>query len=268
MNIERRIETSRLALYAKQKGSGPPLLFLGGSNFDMRLRAPVFDSKLIDHFEVVAFEPRGIGRSDAPDGAWSMADYADDAASILDALNWDKAFVLGDSFGAMTALELAIRHPDRVIELALSAGSAGGKGGHSYPIEELLVLPPYQRALTALSLQDSRFSTLCRTNPTLAEDTIVKRMAFEHEFLIVNGNLEGYRKLLSARSKHDCWDRLEKIEMPVFIMAGKDDKQAGVDLSLCMAQRIYNAKIRTYEGGHGFCFSNLEPIADLITHWT
>ena len=133
LTFEGRIETARIGLYAARAGQGEPLLFIGGSNFDMRIRCSVFCSALPGHFDTVTYEPRGLGRSDAPDGAWTMADYAEDARALMTALGWTRARVMGESFGAMTAMELAIRYPEMVEALCLTVGAPGGKGGQFLP---------------------------------------------------------------------------------------------------------------------------------------
>ena len=78
-----------------------------------------------------------------------MADFADDAAALLDAVGWDDCLVLGISFGGMVAQEVAIRHPERVRRLVLACTSAGGEGGASYPLHELVDLSPEERVGTA-----------------------------------------------------------------------------------------------------------------------
>ena len=67
---------------------------------------------------------------------WTMADYADDAAALLAAIGWDRAGVVGTSFGGMVALNLAVRHPDLVDRLVLCCTSPGG-AYPSYPLHEL-----------------------------------------------------------------------------------------------------------------------------------
>jgi pimeloyl-ACP methyl ester carboxylesterase/predicted glycosyltransferase len=73
------------------------------------------------HFRVVTFDGRGNGFSDRPSEpeAYDAVEFADDAAAVLDATAVDAACVAGLSRGALYALQLAIRHPERVRALAL-----------------------------------------------------------------------------------------------------------------------------------------------------
>jgi len=80
-----RIRVRDIEIYYEVQGSGPRLLFIGGSGGDLRNKPGVFDGPLIKRFEVLAFDQRGLGRSDAPAGPYSMADYGEDAAGLIEA---------------------------------------------------------------------------------------------------------------------------------------------------------------------------------------
>ena len=94
-------------------GAGAPLLAISGSRGDLRRKPNLLESPLAKTFDVLAYDQRGLGRTSKPDKAYSMADYADDAAALLDAVGWERVRVVGVSFGGMVALELVLRHPDR-----------------------------------------------------------------------------------------------------------------------------------------------------------
>src|SRR5215216_1845445 len=143
-----------LDIYYETQGQGPRLLYIGGSGADLRRPPTVFDSPLPASFEVLAYDQRGLGQTSAPDVPYTMADYADDAAALLDAVGWASAHVFGVSFGGMVAQELAIRYPGRVDRLVLACSSSGGKGGSSYPIEEFAELPMDERMRRHLPVQD------------------------------------------------------------------------------------------------------------------
>jgi pimeloyl-ACP methyl ester carboxylesterase len=59
MSQSQRLKTAGLTVNYRIEGSGPPLLFLGGSSFDQAIKAPVFDSELPKYFTFAACDPRG-----------------------------------------------------------------------------------------------------------------------------------------------------------------------------------------------------------------
>src|SRR4029079_5734778 len=109
-------------------------------------------------FDVVVHDQRGLGKSEIPAGPYSMADYAADAAALLDEVGWERARVVGVSFGGMVAQELAVTWPERVERLALLCTSPGGAGGASYPLHELAHLTEDERNAKGLELLDARFT--------------------------------------------------------------------------------------------------------------
>jgi pimeloyl-ACP methyl ester carboxylesterase len=111
-----RVAVPGAALYYEVTGSGPVLLLIPGGGTD----AAVFDGivpQLAAQYTVVAYDPRGNSRSpydgEPVDERVDIA--AEDALAVLDAVaGGESAYVFGSSSGAITAMELLIRHPDRI----------------------------------------------------------------------------------------------------------------------------------------------------------
>jgi 3-oxoadipate enol-lactonase len=70
-------------------------------------------------FRAIAFDNRGVGRSDKPFGRYTLEQMADDAVAVLDHAGIDRAHVMGASMGGAIAQLIALHHPDRVRSLTL-----------------------------------------------------------------------------------------------------------------------------------------------------
>lgn len=247
-----RVPTSRLTLYAERAGAGARLLWISGSGGDLRNPPHIFDTPLAKAFDLVAYDQRGLGRSDKPDAVYTMADYADDAAALMDAIGWERAHVAGYSFGGMVAQHLAIRHRERVARLVLGATSPGGAGGSSYPLHELQALSQDERIRRSLLL-DARVTPERLANPSPAlKAQIALRRAAE---ALRDSDPEGARGAalqLEARRHHDAWDGLGRIPHETLVCAGVFDRLASPANARNLASRIPHATLRFYRGGHGF----------------
>src|SRR3954469_11914440 len=107
-------------LYYEVSGEGPPLLLITGLSGNT-LGWAMLEPTLAEHFQVIAFDNRGAGRSAAPPGPYTTREMADDAVGLLDHLGIERTHVLGLSMGGMIAQELALAHPTRVDRLVLFA---------------------------------------------------------------------------------------------------------------------------------------------------
>jgi len=238
-------------LYYERAGAGPPLLFISGTGGDLRNKPNVFDGPLAKAFDVLAYDQRGLGRSGKPDIDYSMADYANDAAALMDHVGWKSARVAGVSFGGMVAQELALRHPDKVERLVLACTSPGGAGGASYPFHELQHLKGEARARFLMPIADTRRDEAWAAAHA---ETVAQIIALgsADPFAGEPGREMGARRQLEARAKHDAWDRLGEIRRPVMIAAGRYDGIALPATQERMAARIADAQLRFFEGGHLF----------------
>jgi DNA-binding SARP family transcriptional activator/pimeloyl-ACP methyl ester carboxylesterase len=109
-------------------GSGPiDILAVAGfvSHLDIWWNAPTdrLVRRLTSMGRLISFDKRGMGLSDRPDTV-DAEDWVEDALAVLDAVGSQRAVILGVSAGALTALKLASRYPDRVQALAIFGGFA------------------------------------------------------------------------------------------------------------------------------------------------
>jgi 3-oxoadipate enol-lactonase len=105
-------------------------LLIGPTGGDPRRPETRFDGPLTRHFEVPAYDQRGMGQSCKGNDQvpFFVIDNADDAAKLTEALNWDKTHVIGISFGGMVAQEFVLRHPRKVRRLILCCTASPGGG--------------------------------------------------------------------------------------------------------------------------------------------
>jgi pimeloyl-ACP methyl ester carboxylesterase len=112
-----------MRMYCETYGSsGPAVLMIhgnGGSIAAFAQNIPYFAGK----YRVIVADSRSQGRSRDDGKELTFEMMADDYAALLDALHVDSAYVIGWSDGGITALLLAMRHPEKVIRLAATGAN-------------------------------------------------------------------------------------------------------------------------------------------------
>ncbi len=192
-----------------------------------------------------------------------MADYATDAAALLDHVGWERCAVVGISFGGMVAQELAVTVPERITRLALVCTSPGGPGRASYPLHELAELPAAEAAAIGLTLLDTRFGgDWLATHPqdmALVEGRAARAGAPKSADV-----RRGELAQLQARRGHDVWDRLPRVSCPTLVAGGRYDGIAPPANSEAIASRIPGAELKLYEGGHLFFLQDRTAFPDIL----
>jgi 3-oxoadipate enol-lactonase len=97
---------------------GPTVLFANSIGTNLEVWEPQA-AALAESFRVLRYDMRGHGLTDCPPGPYTIAQLADDARALLDALGIDAAHVCGLSIGGLVAQRLAAAAPERVRSLVL-----------------------------------------------------------------------------------------------------------------------------------------------------
>jgi len=186
---------------------------------------------------VIVPDNRGVGRSPLPGRPWTMADMADDVVAVLDALGIRRAVVAGISMGGMISQHVALRHPERVAGLLLMATWPGLPYGKLPPLRTLNMLvdsairrPRTIDPLAHLLLPEHLHSsapTLLRDWIDLVREARPSRKAFLGQF--------------AAIGTHSTGHKLERIEIPVRVVTGDEDRLVPPRNSEVLASRIRGA---------------------------
>ena len=126
-----RVEVNGVRLFVDVEGSSlvpdgavmrerPTVVLVhGGPGADHTTFKP-FMSEFSENAQIIYYDHRGMGRSDLGTPAqWNLAQWADDLAGLLDALELDKPYIVGGSFGGLVAQAFARTYPQRMSKLAL-----------------------------------------------------------------------------------------------------------------------------------------------------
>jgi pimeloyl-ACP methyl ester carboxylesterase len=237
-----------LEVAIERAGAGPPLLFLHGAACDGRVWRPQLDA-LRDEFTVVAWDEPGAGASSDVPPDFALADYADCAAAVIEALGSGPAHVAGLSWGGTLALELFRRRPELVSTLLLCDTYAGWKG--SLPEAEVRArVEGAQRMLAAPPDEfDPELPGLFAGDPPAAFAGLLAEMA-------AAVRPASMRRQLVLMAETDQRDLLAQVTVPALLLWGRLDVRSPLGVARQFAAAIPDTTLVVLDGcGH---MSNLE----------
>ncbi len=261
------IEGRRLAW--RRVGEGPPLLLVNGYAATSEDWDPGFVEALASSFEAICPDNRGVGGSEPGNGELTIDCMAGDLEAVLDALEIDRAVVVGWSMGGFVAQRLALRAPERVAALALLATDPGGPD--SVPGD-----PDVWARLTDHSGSDreqaSRLISLLFPPPLAAE--VDARFG---EIVATARAALSPRTLLAQEAAMDAWHRdgspravvagspRAASGAPVLIAHGADDVVIPPANAEALLARWPGARVELFPGcGHALMAQEPERLARLI----
>jgi len=210
-----QIRVRDVELSYERAGAGPPLLLLhglGSSTADWSLQLPAF----APHFEVLALDARGHGRSSKPPGPYSVPMLAADTAAFLEALAIPAAHVLGLSMGGMIGLQLALDRPDLVKSLVV-VNSAPELTARTW--REKLLIGQRLALVSLLSPRGVGRFLSRRLFPRPEQAPLRALMAAR----FAQNDKRAYLAAMRALINWSVMDRLSDLRCPTLVVAGDQD---------------------------------------------
>jgi 2-hydroxy-6-oxonona-2,4-dienedioate hydrolase len=257
-------------------GDGPPVLVVhgAGGGYDQSMDA----SKALvqSGFRVIAMSRFGYLRTPLPADASAVA-QADAHACLIDALNVQRAAVVGVSAGAPSSMQFALRHPERTAALVLLVPAAYvPRPGGAPPMRT----PPGTKFWFDTALQSD---FLFWAAPRLARQTVIRALLATPPTVVENASADEQARvaqvldhvlpvssrrlgLLNDASVTSTLTRyeLERIAVPTLIMSVADDLFGTFEGARYSAEHIPHARFIGYpSGGHLWVGHQKEVISEV-----
>ena len=188
-------------------------------------------------FDLVAWDAPGYGGSADPPADFSLDDFADCAAGLLDALGWRRADILGHSFGGVVAQAVYHRHPARVRGLILADTNAGS-GALPEPERSARV----QRRLHDLATLTPR-QMAERRAPNLVPPDAAPELVQQLIDVMAQVRPAGYSAAARAMGTADLRQKLGTIAVPTLVLHGELDTVIPASTAVELAAAIPNARL-------------------------
>ena len=217
-----------VSLYYEETGSGTPIVFIHEYAGDWRTWEPQMRFFSRAH-RCITYSQRGYPPSDVPadPGKYGQDLTRDDVIALMDALKIDKAHIVGHSMGALTALLVGIKYPERCVSV-----TAAGCGYGSSPDAKLVEQTREASRETAKMFETIDFPTAAARYADGATRQTHKhkdprgfaefaRMLAEHSPV---GHAMTMREVQAKRpTLWDIQDDLKKFKLPLLVLVGDED---------------------------------------------
>ena len=261
-----KVKTNNIELYYEIYGAGKPLVLISGLGYpswQWHKMVPL----LAEKFQVITFDNRGVGLSDKPAGPYTAQMLAADTAGLLDALNIEKAVIVGHSMGGFVAQAMALDFPQRVEKLILCSTNFGGP--HHVPVtpEAMKVLGDVTSdALTRFKngLSISTAPGWSEKNPAMIEEWIKWRIANPIEPAPYQAQLAIGLGLLAEAASFE--HKLSRLNVPTLILFGAHDKVVPPANASLLSEKIAGSTVMIFpDAGHFFPIEIAEAASRAIT---
>jgi UDP-N-acetylglucosamine 3-dehydrogenase len=236
-----KVNGLRLHYWRTGQGDKPPLVLCHGYSDNGLCWTPVARALEAD-FDVIMYDARGHGLSDAPDTGYSTADQAADLAALVQALGLEKPAIMGHSMGGSTVGYAAATYPERFSQVVLEDPAWWEEGSHRRTMSdedrEAFVEARRERILAQNQMSRAALIALCRQESPTWPDVELGPWAMSKQQLSPN-----VVQRLVTHGKP--WDEVARaIEVPALLVTAENDRGAIITPELARKAQEINPLIQ------------------------
>jgi 3-oxoadipate enol-lactonase len=243
-----------LAVRVDGPAQGAPLLFLNSLGCDLSMWAPQVGA-LAETHQIIRFDTRGHGASDAPDGDYTLERLGRDALSVLDGLGVARAHICGLSMGGVIAQWLAVEAPTRVGSLILANTAARVGTVEAWQARLDTVLREGMAAIAETVLGRFFTDSVRAAEPALVAD---------FRRILLATPPQGYAGCCAALRDADLRASMRLIARPTLVIGGRFDVSTPLAEAEALAAGIAGAGLRVLETAHLSNVEAPEPFAEAV----
>jgi pimeloyl-ACP methyl ester carboxylesterase len=197
--VGKRVTVNGMRMYYEVSGEGDPVVVLHGAYMNIPSMGAIIP-ELAKTRRVYAIEFQGHGRTTDIDRRITYQNLADDVATFMDSVGLANADIFGYSMGGQAALQLAIRHPEKVKKLIAASVAYDLRGWQ----------PVYTAAIPTMTVE------------------MITGLPFAADYRKLAANPDGFpelvRKLIALEKEPMAWEEdIKKIKAPVLVISGDAD---------------------------------------------
>jgi aminoacrylate hydrolase len=243
----RRVDVGDAEIHVEITGKGPDLLLvagLGGRGAFWSNQVAAF----AEHFRVVTHDHRGCGNSSPGKAVHGAEHMAEDLVALMDAMDIERAHLVGHSTGGAIGQHVALRSPERLDRLVLSCSWAG-------PDEYFVQLFRARREILINCGPAAYFTvgTYLAMPSTALQPQMTSGRAFVEERMAAFPGLEVELSRLAAVAAHDLRSAVPRIGHTTLCIGALDDQITPPAFTEELGRLIPGAEVHLLERGGHFC---------------
>ena len=251
-----------IQMYYETCGTGQPLLLIAGLGCDIQAWLTVIP-QLAKDFQVIAFDNRGVGRSDIPETSYTIRQMAEDTVGLVDYLNIKTTDIMGHSMGGYIAQEIAINYPERVRKLILESTAPASSARNDMLLDGFVKW--HAGGMRPEDWVESWTYWLFGTRKFEDKEFITAYIKNGVEYPYFQPQI-GFKRQVEAIAAFDAGERIGKIKAETLVVEGREDILIPPREAELLVRGIPRCFIRYVEdAGHAVNLEKPEEVARIVS---